>query len=363
MKKALFAILACCLAVSSAIAQVPFDIQLSEDHPHDEVPIEINGYEQGHIFINIQGEPDYQGRTPVRIELENRASGYDFLLCDRSWNKKDLQKQKIIFDKGYAGKSTLPVDRLKLDGYQDNPIPCNTGRRYTFPDIFVVEGEIYECKIPIHLLKPAPGLFCKNRKKLHSMVPCVIRISVDTKDTDYETLQFQCDSLRNALDQALDYEDFCTHPRHDPSFEEQIEPYLDGYFELKNEIFSHLDKCPKESKKYKRYEALLDTVYKMEEKAKDDIEQYRSEKHDCGGHKIIAPANCKYCTWTLEAIWKRMSNLYFDLRNTKKTKEEALKEARALYNCCTNHKKQERQWKTSEYKKGIEDYYNSIKNY
>lgn len=361
MKKVLFTIIGF-LAASMAFAQKPFEIQLSEEKTQDEVPFEIND-EQGHFFIKINGELDARGRTPVQIELENNSTQYDFFLCDHAWDKNDLQEQLIYFAKEIDFKYTSPLERIKLNGFQNNFIPCNSGMRYTFPDILVEEGKTYECMIPIHLIKPAPNLFCRKKKKLDGIVPCTIRISVENKDEVYEMLQGKCDSLLMAFEEALERKEFCTNARHVPSFDEQTEAYINKIHELGNQVYQCCKSCPTESKKHKRYEALWDSINKMENRMLKDLEYLKIRKYDCGQHKSQVSPSCNYCKLTLEDIWKRMQSLYFDLRNEEKQKDEVLKEAKALYTCCTNHKKQERQWKDSEYKKAIEEYYKSIKNY
>lgn len=361
MKKTLFAIIACCMAASSAFAQITFETQLDNDKPLYEASIkDISDFEHGHIFIKINGEPDDQGRTPVQIELENTSYKYEFLLFDHSWSKKDLRKQLIYFEKGFGGESTLPVEKIDLDLSQSNLITSNSGIRYTFPDILVEEGKVYECKIPIHLAKPKPGLFCKKRKNLHSIISCTIRVSVDNKDEAYEKLKSECDSLIMAFNEALARQEFCTNPRHRPSFEAQTKPYTEANHELRDLIRRPLydQNWPKDSKKYKQYQALLLSLDKMD----DALEQYKGEKHDCGIHDKVH--SCKYCKLSLEEIYRLLDKHYQKLYNGEVQKSEIIKEVEALYKCCkdptcTQHAKQ---WKNNDpYKANIIEFYNKIK--
>lgn len=359
MKKYLFALAACCLAVNALFAQVPPEINLTEDKPQDEIPIEVNNYEHGRIFIKMIGEPDDQGNTPVRIELQNISYDYDFLICDHAWDKKELRKQFIHIDKRYVGESTQSVGNIGMRG-MDNYIPGNSDKTYTFPNVYVEEGKELQVKIPVHLVKPKPGLFCKKRKILCRVIPCTLRITVNTRDLVYEKLQMEYDSLFNAFNAALDRKEFCSNPKHGISLEDQAEDYFNGRQALENKVGAYYEKCSPNSKKFARYEALYDAVHEMRQKMEKDLEEY---KHDCGEHKPKMPASCKYCSLSLEEISKKMQNLYYDLYNEKKEQAEALREAKILYNCCISHKRQERQWNKSEYKKTIVDYYNSIKNY
>lgn len=360
MKKALFAIIMYCFAATTAFAQVlNINSQLNEDKPLCEIPFDdINGVnEQGRFFIKINGEPDDQGRTPVQIELRNTSYEYDFLLFDSDWSKKDLRKNHIVLDKYFGGENSKGVDKIELINRGSiNTIEKYRGS-YSFPEIRVKEGETYVCKIPIHLAKENPGLFCPDRKKLVDIIYNTINVTVDTRDEVYEKFKSECDSLLVAFNEAREREAFCTNSHHQPTFHEQTEEYTKAKAELKDRINNRLNDKGwlKESKKYKPYKALLDSLDEMD----DALEQYN---HDCGQHKRFQ-GNCNYCKLSLEEIYKRMNRLYLDLRNEKRQKPEVLKEAKALYNCCTNHKKQDRQWKNSEYKKSIEDYYESIKNY
>jgi len=365
MKKNLFAIVACCFAVNAVFAQVPSEISLSEEKPQDEIHIsdKNNNLEYGRIFIRMMDEPNNQGNTPVRIELQNTSDVYDFLICDHAWDKKELRKSSIIIDKGYTGESTQSVKNIGLKG--SIIIPSNSDEKHIFPNVYVGEGQEEVIRIPIHLVKPKPGLsglFCKKRKKLCDVIHYTLRITVNTRDRVYENLQMEYDSLFNAFHAALDREEFCANPKHGISLEDQAVDYFNERQELENKVGAYYEKCSPKSKKFGRYEALYDSVHEMRQKMEKDLEEY---KHDCGGHKSTAStsSSCRYCTLSLEEISKRMQNLYFDLYNEKKERAEVQREARSLYNCCINHKKQDRQWNNSEYKKTIVDYYNNIKDY
>lgn len=363
MRKTLFAIMACCFAASTAFAQLTLEVRLTEEKPQDEAAImDINEFEHGRIFIKINGEPDDKGRTPVQIELENNSDVYEFLLCDHAWSKKELQTQLIYFEKGFGFESTRPVENIGLDKFQSNPIPRNSGIRYVFPEVFVEEGQTYECKIPIHLTKPKPSMFCKKKKMLHSIVFCTIDVFVDNKDVVYEKLRSECDSLFEAFEEALEREEFCTNPLHKPSFDVQIEDYMLVYRGLRGQI-RHLlynGSLDKESNKYKQYQALLESLDKMEE----TVESYKNEKHDCGKH--LKRHSCAYCKLSLREIYNRLNSLYMDLHNGTVEKSAIMKEVNGLYNCCKDPTcaKHAKQWKNGDpYKAGIIEYYEKIKNY
>lgn len=353
MRKSLFILLACCLAATTAFAQLTLETQLNQDKPQDEAAIkDINEDEHGRIFIKINGEPDELGRTPVQIQLENNSDKYEFYLFDHAWRKKALRKERIYFEKGFGGESTLAVENIDLDVYQDKLIP--SGKRYTFPDILVEEAMTYECKIPIHLTKPKPNWFCKKKKKLHSIVDCTIRISVENKDEVFDKLKYECDSLTNAFNEALDNKKFCTHRSHSPRFEKQIKKYTDAEQELRDQITPLLYKndWSKESKKYQRYKTLLDSLDRMDD-AKNNY------KHDCGRH---VTTTCVYCKLGLQEIYNKLNRHYQNLYNGDVQKSEIINEVNALYRCGTTHSNSKRT-NGDTYKAGITEFYNKIKNY
>lgn len=362
MKKILFAFLACCLVASSAFAQLSFETQLSEDKPEDIATIkDYDGNEHGRIFIRINDEPDSRGLTPVQIELENNSDIYEFLLFDHAWDKKELRKQQIHFEKGFGGKSTLPIENIDLNNSQSHLIQRYSGETYKFPDILIDEGQVYECKIPIHLAKPARCLFQPNKKKLHSIIECTIRVSVDKKDETYKQLKREYDSLLAAVEEALEREEFCTNANHRPSFDKQIEPYITASRELRDVVRQPLysEGWPKESKKYQRYKALLESLDEIDYM----FEKYKNEKHECS-QDTIKPPTCDNCKLSLEQIYNRLNSLYMDLYNGDKQKSEVEKEANRLYRCAKSHSTHAKQWKSGDpYTTSIEEFYQKIKNY
>ena len=367
MKKILCAIIAFCLSASIAFAQLSIEVRLDENNPQEEFLIkDIENQEHGRILFKINGEPDNKGRTPVQIELANNSSTYEFLLADHAWNKKQLKKNwRIYIAKGFSGESTVAVENIYLNNYQTCLVPnYSKNSRYSFTDILVEEGKDYECKIPIHLIEPKPNPFNKKKKMLKEIVYCYVRVSVDNKDETYEKLQMSCDSLLTAFDSALARKEFCTNPKHKPSFEKQIEKYTKTSGELRDLARRPLydSSCPKGSKKYERYRALLEELDRMDAA----LEQYKSDKHDCGGHSDPVKPDCVYCELSLEQIYEIFNRHYMDLHNGTVQKEDILNEVNAIYKCYTNHhgtKQAPRSKNRNKYKDVIKEYYDKIQKY
>lgn len=347
-KTIVFIILAYCLTVTSAFSQITIDFQINEDKTMDTAPI----YDYGLVFIKTIGDLGDNGQTTVRLEMENNSNVYSYLLFDRDWPKKELRKNHIFLEIGDKSKKVQNIKLLKKDAIEE----IRTNGRYTFPDIQVEEGKTYEYMIPIHLAKPKPNWFCKKKKKLYQIIDCTIHIQVESsRDEVYEKLKFECDSLKLAFHEALEREEFCTHPLHRPSFERQTEQYTEANHELRDLIRRPLyeNGWPKESKKYARYQDLMTSLDEMD----DALEQYKDEKHYCGkDEKKIH--SCAYCKLSLQEIYKILNRHYMDLHNgTVQKSDVMMKEVNALYKCSQQRKN------SDPYKAGIIEFYEKIKNY
>lgn len=364
MRKILFTLLAWCLAIVSASAQITIKFHLDDDKTHEAAITDYNDNEHGRIFAKINGKPDERGCTPVQIELENNSYDFEFLLFDRSLSKKELRKQYIYFEPG-IGESSKKVENIRIKESFVKISPYG-GERYTFPDIIVEEGQTYKCTIPIHLAKPKPNIFCPKKKKVHSIITCTIQISVENKDEAYDKLKSECDSLLKAFDEALKTKEFCTHTSHEPSFEEQTLEYTQGIDKLRTKIETILsfNNWPKEGKKYKRYEALKNSL----DKAKIDnaLAKYKEEGHDCGDHVKKAHATCRWCRFSLKEIRRKLDAHYIDLYNKTVQKADIWREVQAMYWCCADPtcEKHASQWKNGgEDKEAINETYKRIKDY
>lgn len=365
MKKTLFAIIISCLAVSMAFGQQPnVEIQLSEDNQQKVIPINVDNDKHGYIYVKRIDEPDNQGRTPVQIELQNTSYKYVFLLFDSVWSKKALRKKHIVLDKYYTGEESVSVKNIDLYSEGDiNTIEKNSRENYKFHEIRVEEGETYKCEIPIHLAKPAPGWFWGDRKKLMKITPYNLSITVDNTDKVFDKYKKGCFELLGAFNSALQYEEFCTNPLHPKPFKEQISVYTNARDSLCNQIRQTLDDkgWSKESNRYKQYQALLDSLDRM-----DNDEVLSKYEHDCGEHKPKKQISCGYCDLNFEEIYKRLDNFYKVLfKNyenlTPEQKSGIKKKTEDYYRCCKSHPKHSKQWNNNLYKEKITNLYGEIK--
>ncbi len=365
MKKTLFAIIISCLAVSMAFGQQPNEeIQLSEDNQQKVIPINVDNDKHGYIYVKRIDEPDNQGRTPVQIELQNTSYKYVFLLFDSVWSKKALRKKHIVLDKYYTGEESVSVKNIDLYSKGDiNTIEKNSRENYKFHEIRVKEGETYKCEIPIHLAKPAPGWFWGDRKKLMKIIYYKLSITVDNTDKVYEKYKSHCCALLDDFSKALKYDGFCTNPLHSPSFKDQISDYTNDRDSLAKQIRHTLDDkgWSKESNRYKQYQALLDSLDRM-----DNVDVLAKYELDCGKHKPKKQISCGYCDLNFEEIYNRLGNFYKYLHKnyenlTPKQKSEIKKKTEDYYRCCKSHPKHSKQWNNNLYKEKITNHYEAIK--
>ena len=363
MNKTLFAIIISCLAVSMAFGQEQNEnIQLSEDNQQKEISIFIDNDEHGYIYVKRIDEPDNLGRTPVQIELQNTSNKYEFLLFDHNWSKRDLRKNHIVLDKSFTGGNSVGVDNIGLFiSGSINTIEKYSRENYKFQEIRVKEGVTFECEIPIHLAKSAPGWFWGDRKKLMAIKYCKLSITVDNTDKVFEEYKNDCFELLDAFYRALEHEDFCTNPLHPQSFKDQISVYTNDRDSLCNQIRQTLDDkgWSKESNRYKQYQALLDSLDRMDEV----LAKY---EHDCGKHKPKKQISCGYCDLNFEEIYNRLGNIYKYLHKyyenlTPKEKSEIKKNTEDYYRCCKSHPKHSKQWNNNLYKEKITNHYEAIK--
>lgn len=361
MRKYLFTIMACCLAVTSAFSQITINFKLSEDNPNGNEAV-YDDVEYGRLYARTIGEPDEKGRTEVQLELEN-SSDYFFLLFDRVWNKKELRKNSIVREKNFGGETSKDVQNIQLVYRNDiNEIEPYTGR-YVFPNIIIEDETTFECKIPIHLAASKPCLFNIDRKKLHSIIDCTVRISVDTKDMSYEIYKNKCDELLDELDEALQQKDFCVNPLHKPPFDEQVSYYTQSKQELESQIRNHLTQkgWPKSSPKFQPYADLLDSLDEIDVK----LDHYKKKvKHDCGKHRHVH--KCRYCKLSLKEIYDMLNNYYQQLFVGEIQKSDIIKEVNEMYKCCTDPActTHSQAWKNGDpYKSGIEEFYRKIKDF
>lgn len=370
MRKLLLTLIAFLFAATLSFAQSSaITANFDEDHTSFEYPIlNPNGLEFGRIILTKGETEDKLGRTPITITLENSSNEYYFLLFERDWSKKALKREKprIVFDKNYPGeKSIQAVQKVKgIDILQRIIIRYYGNNLCKLPQIFVEEGETFECQLPIYVAKYKKTLFCE-RIVLTRYLENRISITVEkAKDEEYDQLKMDCDSLVNAFVADFTNKVFCTNPLHHPSFKEQVKDYTQTIDDLRLKINTTLynHKWPSESKEYERYEALKDQLGRIE----TDINLY---EHDCGNDRTHTKAqqhSCVYCKLSLEEIYNKLDQYYIQLYVKETTKNAIIKDVEKLYRCCTDPScsKHATEWKKgNKYKNKITDRYKQIKSF
>jgi hypothetical protein len=79
----------------------------------------------------------------------------------------------------------------------------------------------------------------------------------------------------------------------------------------------------------------------------------------CSNDVITSSHKCKYCSISLEEIYKKLESYYIDLHNGKVTQKQIMNEVETLNSCASKNKKRP---DNSSLKKRINDYYKKIKS-
>lgn len=368
MRKIHLSILALCITASSVFCQTPIPITLSEEHNTRELAIpSFNASELGR-FTFTKDETDGNGNVGINIEIENSSNEYLFVLFNKYYGQNELRKQKprIVFSKIFPGNTIEKVEGIDLSEirvfpYDEHGLADRDGNICRFPKTIITEGDSKKYTVPIYLAKKKKSLFC-NRIELVGKIDINYEIIVERSDKDYDRIKATCDSIDLILRDLDDNKPFCTHPSHRPSYNNQIEPYVQRIASLQNEIEQKLG-----DRRHPLGEARLKQYKNLKEELERHYEYLTSDyKNDCGQHK---KHTCQYCKLSLEQIFRKIDNSYIELSNADATEFEAkkktlLREANALYKCCTDPTcdKHAAQWKKGgQIKQKIMERYEQLK--
>lgn len=351
MKRFLFTLLVFCFAIVSAFSQTA-NITLSDTHPTREVTIPSFNMSELGRFVFTKGETDGNGNAEVVIEIENNSKDFMFLLFNKYYGQDELRRQKprIIFSKLFPGNSIEKVEgsnltEIKIFPFDDRRYAQTEDNVYRFPRTTIKEGASKEYVIPLYLAKKKKCLF-GYKIELVGMTDLNFNISIEQSDKDYDRIKTSCDSIADFMEKVRTEKPFCTHRSHKPSYSKQIEASIYRIRDLQDLINHkltdrniHLTNARRE-----QYENLLDTLESSQDFLTEDYE------HDCGGH--TGHSTCEYCNLTLEQIYRKMDNIYIELKNADAQgfdakKKDLLKKANKLYKCCSDPTcaKHASQWK------------------
>ena len=179
-----------------------------------------------------------------------------------------------------------------------------------------------------------------------------LEIKVELKvGEEYYQIVKECDNLLNDLKDTM----FCTNAKHVPTLDEQKSGFQKRLDSLK-------EKIDKKLKKYSWSDDNRNTAYNKLKNKLDSIDLSKKE-HDCGKH-VIKPKmhSCQYCKSTLKQISYNLDDIYqtiYNSSNKRAEKEKYKAKVNAMYKCA----KRRKDWKRSEDKSQIEEFYNKISQF
>ena len=322
-------------------------VKLNDKQPSQLIELEDNLCR----FIVTKTDVD-DDNAKVTVEIENLDDEYIIGLFRRAFTEESLKKQKITFDKKFQGtKGCRSVEAYPEGNFDEIFIgSAENDGKYQLPDIFVKSGEPKLCRFPLYIAEYKKFYGANSKKNKIVLIGCKIvdlEIEVDVKpDEDFIRL----DSASNKLIDDIRKQVFCTNPKHKPSLEQQEASYKERLKGLISEVDSICYGHYQEGK----YDGIL-------QKLKDiDFSEFERDCENSKNHRVAVSRrhSCKYCKLSLQTICNKLDDYYKKIYNRKITKDEAMADVEALYNCA----KQSSSWNKSEYKSNIEKFYKRICN-
>lgn len=346
MKKAFYIITLFWLSALSVNADSEIKIKLD----NDEHPDTIVQLDYCNIFLELKTNDD-DSLFYISIRMENISEDKTLFLFNKSYDEKTLKDldMSVKYDKVFQGPKGGRVIDPCVGLRESLKIPPSS-------DAYIVnlqgDSNTLKYKLPIYIARKKKKDFYLAQKDV-----TVLNIEVETKpDEEFINLS---DSI-NLLLEEIEKQTFCSNKNHKGTPVKKLyNKYNTAKDNLKDKIQGIIssrgyEPTDKGFKQFKLLTARLDSI---------DLEDITVPK--CGNDKkpvpppIPRPAShsCKYCSWSLEKIYKKMEGYYIDLHNRKKTKGQISRDVDTLYKCATKNKKRSG---GSAYMSRISTYYNKI---
>lgn len=351
MKQSIFTILLLLTgAVLPSYGDESISIKLNnKDHARDTVSLSSFA----NIFIEFQHSNDGQ-QYKVSIKLENLSNDNKVLcLFNSSYREKELRKNSIYYDRLYPGnkgkRATEACEGLS-QCYKLSPSE-------EAPDIIVLpvnSTSLIECRLPIYIAQNKTWLW-KQRTVLIEKRVIKLNIEVNLEpDEEYVRLLQATDSLINEIKGQT----FCSNKNHQGiPLKKKKEIYTQSIKDLKDEILHVRDSLYKvrdyryADKEYTQFATICERL--------DSINIDNLVVKSCDNDRRIKAAHsCKYCSYSIEDIYKKLESYYIILHNDPQKKAQIINDVEALYTCAQKNSKR----KAGSYMARITRYYNRIKS-
>ncbi len=366
MIKRLFASLTLLICICS-IALANREISVKLDNEEKEYSENLAFAEMSFQYLCNSGN-----NAVVRISIENITQDPPLAILifrrDKSEDELKKDKPKIEFEKKYPGeKGYRKVSGCQL-GYNNlNIIPAAHTDTVFLVDVPLTSSK--DLTIPMYIAKYKPkdltkkGKFEINYKILEESI-CDIHIEVEgwsEEEPEYVSTKKSVEEFISSLKGVQ----FCTHKKHKPAFTEQQKPYKDkrdSLIRVINTILENHNEWMSDYAPYIAYTKLIEDLNNA------NIDNFVS---DCGRHRPPNPIpgpdpipnpkpRCSYCSLGAKDIYHSLDALYQQLYAGRITKTQAMNQAKALYNCYSNHKGSNR---GGSYGSKISRFYNRIAGY
>jgi len=327
------------------------------DERHD---VRLNNYGKSKEVISILGafdteicrieaglkELDDNGFYTIELSIENLDEIYIMYLFGGLYSKSQLRTQftpSVVYSRGF--KEEITQNTGLLFGRQPGWLRLLPGDK-EYIEIHGKEGDApIECAVPLYFAKPAGWLW-----KRHSLMD--VRIESLTFIVDIKPLP-EYVSLRESVDKMLEslsgikYTE-CKHAKkHQPGLEDQRAVTRHGLDSLARRVTVELEKRTPGSKRYEEFKGLLTRLEAF------DVEAVPVEA--CKESDRICSCPPRIADMSLSQISYRMEELYLQIHNGERTKDEVIAEVRAL-KVHSGHIRRD----PDRLKSGIERYYNRI---
>lgn len=297
----------------------------------------------------------YNDTAEVSITVDNMALSETVLLFRESRDERGLRKPKpkIVFVETYGGEkgSRFVLGCRELRSNRSLIRPSSSEELFR---VNVSTSQPTELVIPFYLAKYTPKKFLKSARYSilrEDMIKFVIEVKGWSKDDpQFVDVKKAVTEFQESLTEKM----FCNHERHDPPLQKQQEPYIQKRDSLIGVIDNIIlaNRWMSDQTPHIEYSALRTRLEEI------DLDQYAA---DCGAHKRTnSHGYCSLCQLSAKQLFERLDGTYQQLHIGMIDKQNAVKTAKAIYNC----------YRQSLYRKKdrligekITDYYNRIINF
>lgn len=337
----------CLLGLPHVYADERHDVCLNNYGKSKEVISILGAYDSEICRIEAElKEVDDNGLYTIDLSIENQDDVYTLYVFGNLYSKKQLRsafKPALVYSSGF--KEEIVQNSPLLIQHQIPYLRLVSGYK-EFITIKGKEGdEPFECTIPLYFAKSAGWLW--KRHQLMDVRIESLNFIVDIKPLpEYVSMKESVSRMLESLSDVKYTE--CKHSKkHQPELDDQkaaTRHVLDSLAQL---VTVEMEKRTPGSRRYEEFRALrtqLETV---------DLNQIPVEACKVSDRFCSCPP--RIANMSLSQISYRMEELYLQIHNGERTKEEVIGEVRAL-KVHSGHIKRD----PEHLKSGINRYYNRI---